>query len=552
MKSRIMAAMLAAIAFTVGGAQAAPKPGSEPPAAKAPDAKAPATKAPYSPAAPLSMPPAPPGLPTVTLAATGPTPYSAATATFNVTLPNATAGKARLQITPAAAPTGEAKATWRLTGTGAVLPTGAATYEVTRRANMPVALQLEVTGFQVGQEYAADVLLSDAAGAPISRAPVRVRRGTAALESKGFTGPMGSTQSNDGGPVELVLRLSNDAKEPLAVGLPALVELTRKQGGATILSGLKARDPKVVCGTTELATAPVVLPPGAQCQARLTLEANAPGEYKAKVSVTDIGGATALADTTANVRAPWWVVVGIAVLGTGLGWFLKYWSERGRPRLVLVERLYETQAAWKAVDAQADHLGVGVVTGPVGIHLAELQRPGRLTEKNAAELDDLAVRVRRLAQWIALEVEAQPVAANVVAAAEAVRAALRKAVDPADDKANDKDIETKLETFALAIEKAKAPAGRRAAVAAPARDFSVSVTKLGLEGARLIRNLGDAVVGGVTMFLLALSAFQLVWLPNAAWGGPSDALTLFFGAVAAQAGTLAVVDAFRGKFPPKT
>lgn len=540
MKSWFMAAMLAAIAFTASGAQAAPKTESEAAVADAPIS----ATAPYA---------APSTSPTVTLAAKGPTPYSAAAATFNVGVPNATAGKARLQITEAAARPADAKATWRLTDTGAILQVGSATQEVTRRA-APIALQLDVSGFQVGQEYAAEILLLDTTGVAIGRTPVRVRRGSAILESKGFTGPMASSQNNHVGPVELVLRLSNDAKEPLAVGLPALVELTRKQGGATVLSDLKATQPKVVCGAAELTTAPVVLAPGAQCQARLTLDAREAGEYKAKVSVTDISGTTALADTTANVRERWGLVVGIALVGTIVGWFLQYWTKVGRPRLALLERLYEALSAWKAVDAKADDLALGIVTGPVGRRLAELHRPGGLTEENAAELDGLAVRVRRLEQWIALEVEAGPVSTNpgVIKAAAAVRAALQKAVDPADDAAADKEIQARLEALALAIEKAKNPAGRRAAFAAPVRDFAVTVTRVGLQGARFLRRTGDALVGVATMILVALSALQLVWLPNVAWGGLSDVLALFLGAVTAQAGALSVVDAFRNKFPART
>jgi len=403
----------------------------------------------------------------------------------------------------------------------------------------------------VGVALALAVLGGGSAGAQTGAAA------TAAIEAKSLSAPMAALQRDSVGPVELVLRLSNDEKEPMSVGLPALVETSRKQGGVTVQADPAATRPRIVCGATVYTRAPVPLAAGAQCQARLTLDVGQPGEYKARVAVTDVGGAAALADVTANVRACFWWVIAIALAGTAIGWFLKHWTTVGRPRLLLLERLYQATAAWNVVDTKADERGLGGVTAGVGSRLAELGQPGGLSEKDATELTNIAARVRRFASWIALEIESSDVANDpgVQAAALAARTALRAPVNATDDTAADVQIGIALNTFAQAIAAAAPPQGaaakRRAAATftASTRDYSSSEIPTPGERASLWRQWGDVVVAFVTAGLIAASAIELVWLPNAAWGGLGDGLKLFFGAVAAQAGALAAVDAFRGKFP---
>ena len=388
-------------------------------------------------------------------------------------------------------------------------------------------------------------MIALAAGSAAAQYPPATPAATG-IPTDALSDPMAAVQQDRVGDVVLALPLTNATSEPLKVGLPALVEVSRQQGSAINLSTVRAKAPEIFCGVT----ATVDLPAGARCQVRITLAADAPGIYKARIAISDRAGGTSVAEASANVRRGVWCALGIAALGTILGIVLNFWSKTAKPQLLLLEQFHDVLIAWKAVDVRADALNLGPVTADVGQQIQALRR--RLAKAGEGELKNLDARLAQLETWIDLEERARGHQANpgVATAAGALRTALKRLVNPTDDTAHATEIHEKLAAYDTAIDAAEAGGARRAARtgAVVARALPAAGPRIAPEDAKGLRTVLEGVVAVVTAVLVALSAIELVWLPNVAWGSVGDIITLFLGSVVAQAGALGVVDKFRERF----
>ena len=458
------------------------------------------------------------------------------------------AGPGTLRLTGGKDLPAGAGAQWRLRdGDLALTPGQAASVDL--KPDGAIALELRLTGMVLGATYAADLVLSNAGGAVIHRWPISVRRAAGQIDAQALQTASAPAQQDGKAKGEALVPLAQKDGSDVFVRGPTLWDVVKLQNGVSTASSAMLSAGRIECGaSTGFDRLPVLVRRGEPCQVRFGLfPTDGPGLYTVRFTVADLEGHTSLGQASIQVRRGFGLALGLAFAGTLLGWLLKAWSDRGRPRLLLLERVETAMAGWSAIHRAAEAMSLSQVTRPLGRRLAELRQ--RL-QAGVGQEPDVAIAETRLAQldrWLRLEEAARERAPSdaVAAAAKTARSALANADLTALREADSAPVDTALNAFHDAIvqpppatETEKVPESGAAPSTYEAGDPEVGKARGWLR-------FFDALVGLVTMGLIASATYELVWVHNPAWGTVADMLSLFVGAVVAQAGTLTAADSFR-------